>query len=553
MQPSPSCPSAYPARDFGVIPNETTDLTRPLQEALDACAARGGGRLYLEAGTYRIEGTLTLPESVALIGASEAAPSAPQGGGAVLHAFHGRGQEEGMAFITMMNDSVLRGISIFYPEQTGEHEIVPYPWCIQSGGDSNLSIIDCLLVNPYQGICCGLERNERHLIRNVNGTPLRRGLMIDRCTDVGRIENVHFWPFFKGEDRRLVREYVTEHGEAFIFARTDWESVINTFCWGYKVGYRFAESQWGVCNGSFMGIGADGCNVSVQVDNCAPYGVLITNGQFVSIFGDNPTQIRTGENFAGAVQFNNCAFWGLSRQCARIEGEGFASFNQCHFLDWRPSEPPTPGIEALGGQLTVQGCRFAKGGTAVRVGPQVRGAILSANHFAPDSQLELAPEAPTECHANLTLARAASPQAGARVVEITGPDVELEGTWVNIARRSGRSGHYYASRTRSRPASARWTLKTEPGDYTVAVWVPGTDNPKHREWIASAASYRVHHTGGVEEVAIDLYRERDEWVELGQFALDQSSRVELHSDGQGVLLADAIMAAPAVPAPSGQS
>jgi hypothetical protein len=47
------------------------------------------------------------------------------------------------------------------------------------------------------------------------------------------------------------------HGRAFVFARTDWEYVFNTFAFGYAIGYHFVASPQGSCNGNFLGIGAD--------------------------------------------------------------------------------------------------------------------------------------------------------------------------------------------------------------------------------------------------------------------------------------------------------
>ena len=45
------------------------------------------------------------------------------------------------------------------------------------------------------------------------------------------------------------------HGRAFVFARTDWEYVLNTFSFGYAIGYHFIASNEGSCNGNFLGIG----------------------------------------------------------------------------------------------------------------------------------------------------------------------------------------------------------------------------------------------------------------------------------------------------------
>jgi len=60
------------------------------------------------------------------------------------------------------------------------------------------------------------------------------------------------------------------HGEAFIFGRSDWQYTFNTFCFGYHVGYKFIQTRAGVCNGNFLGIGADDCFTALVVENSAP-------------------------------------------------------------------------------------------------------------------------------------------------------------------------------------------------------------------------------------------------------------------------------------------
>ena len=52
---------------------------------------------------------------------------------------------------------------------------------------------DCCFLNAYEAI--KLVRAARHLVRNVTGYPIWRGLFVDECYDIGRVENVHFWPF----------------------------------------------------------------------------------------------------------------------------------------------------------------------------------------------------------------------------------------------------------------------------------------------------------------------------------------------------------------------
>ena len=58
----------------------------------------------------------------------------------------------------------------------------------------NPAVLAVEMLNPYNGI--DASHNERHLIRDVQGQPLRRGVYVDSIYDIGRIENVHFNPWW---------------------------------------------------------------------------------------------------------------------------------------------------------------------------------------------------------------------------------------------------------------------------------------------------------------------------------------------------------------------
>lgn len=63
----------------------------------------------------------------------------------------------------------------------------------------------------------------------------------------------------------------TTFGRAFVFGRADWEYVLNTFAYGYAVGYHFINRPEGSTNGNFAGIGADACNnASILVEQLHP-------------------------------------------------------------------------------------------------------------------------------------------------------------------------------------------------------------------------------------------------------------------------------------------
>ncbi len=362
-------------RDFGAKGDGQTDDTAAFQGALNAAAAAGGGSVEAGVGSYLIKGHLDIPDFVTLSGVWTTPTAWSQYKGTTLLAVEGEGDESGPPFISLGASSTLKGITVFYPNQKPD-AIKPYPWCVAGRGGDNCSIVDCLLVNPYLGVDFGTRPSGRHYIRNLYGQPLRKGIFVDKCYDIGRIENVHFWPFWNGDDRAGAVRFNHDHGEAFIFGRTDWEYVLNTFMWGYKIGYRFLQTAAGATNGNFLGIGADAAETSIVVEASQPYGILITNGEFVAFLGEEPVEVRVLATNTGSVQFQNCAFWGPAHHIASLAGAGVVTFNNCHFQEWAKG---VPAIQASEGSLSVIGCTFSRESPQVELGEGVRSAVIMGN------------------------------------------------------------------------------------------------------------------------------------------------------------------------------
>ena len=173
-----------------------------------------------------------------------------------------------------------------------------------------------------------------------------------------------------------------ENGEAFVFGRTDWQYVLNTFCFGYKVGYRFLQTRSGGCNGNFLGIGADDCYTALVVDGCARFGLLITNGEFVSFHGPDPTMVVVGKGNSGSVRFVNCAFWGPCNQIARISGKGTVGFSDCTFVQWDHRKEGRAAVQVESGTVLIRGCEFQEDKPQIALEEKVR-APSSATTCSP--------------------------------------------------------------------------------------------------------------------------------------------------------------------------
>ncbi len=381
--------ASFPAanvREFGALGDGKTDETKAFQRTLDAAHKAGGGAVFAPAGRYLFNGTLMVPDGVTLQGSFHCVPShsgirdkgqaRPGDAGTAFLVLGGRGQEEGTPFLTVNTNSSVSGVTIFYPEQVADEIPVAYPWTIAMRGN-NPAAFDLELLNPYQGI--DASQNQRHNIRNITGQPLRRGILVDEIYDIGRIENVHFNPWWRMDCKAY--EWQLRNGEAFLFGRADWEYVLNTFCYGYGVGYKFFEGKTGLCNGNFLGIGADNCNRAILVEQCAPMALLIANGEFTSFTGNDPTMVEVRASNQGVVRISDSAFWGPCNQIAKISGQGTVAFSNCTFVEWG-ADGERAAIQAESGSVLVSGCEFRQSKPHIALGADVQKAVLMGNLFA---------------------------------------------------------------------------------------------------------------------------------------------------------------------------
>ena len=369
----------------GVRGDGRHDDTAALQAALNTLG-RSGGALQLPPGQYLIAGTLQIPTGVSLQGSWQAPHHAAYKKGSTLLLTHGRGNEKATPAITLQQSSAIEGFTLLWPQQKWP-DIVPYPWAIQGVGMHN-TIENITFVNAYNGIRLGhIANSELHLVRNVYGCVLRRGVFVDSTTDIGRLENVHFNPHYwnrsqhptrpsqDGKPDMKIAAYMAEHLEAFIFGRTDWQSVSNCFVFGARIGYHFIKTKEGAANAQLNGVGADYCRTGVQIDAVQHMGIQVTNSSFTPFAGAPNVGVITTAGAMGAAQFVNCNFWQTLGGAALLKSSTAVTFSDCHFR-----HGGTQGtIIAENGLLNVRGCNFAAHGNAVILREGVKAAILTGN------------------------------------------------------------------------------------------------------------------------------------------------------------------------------
>jgi hypothetical protein len=354
-----------------------TDDTAAFQKALDSAAAKGG-IVLVPAGTYLIAGSLNVPQGVTLRGVWEAPHHADIGKGSVIYATGGSGNEEGAPLISLNQSSCVRGITIFYPEQSIDN-VKPYPWTIRGKG-MHCGVVDVTLVNPYKGIDFGTNHNELHYISNVFGCPLN--------LDIGRIENVHFNPHSwgraaypnapTGEAWNKLIEYLLKNLVGFEIGKTDWEYMNNCFVIFPKIGYHFVRTPQGEPNAVLTQCGADVCQLAVRVDASQGHaGIAFSNSQLMAT-------VEVGPKNKGPVKFSNCGFWPIEStdNQAVIEGNGAVTFTSCHFSGWANKDANAAAILVKSGSVIVNGCEFlAEGKKQIELGPGTHSAAIFGCRF----------------------------------------------------------------------------------------------------------------------------------------------------------------------------
>jgi len=377
--------------DLGAVADGKTDNTAAFQAALDRAAAKGL-TVTIPAGQYRFDGVLTIPEGVALKGIAEGPIMTRLDKGTILLPCAGRDDENSPPFITMLNNSTLKGLSIYYPEQRAE-DVRPYPYTIQVRG-SRCNLVDLTLDNSYNGIDCGSVYHGQDYLHNIYLCALRRGVYIDRTTDIGRIENVHIHPtawLDLGVDFDSLHDYCVANLEGFIIGRCDWEYMVDCFVIWARVGFRFIETKGDPvghdpsANILITQSGSDVGPLAVIVEKTQYHcGIAFENCQFMD------GMLIESEN-QGPIKLTNCGFWGWAESLGGShivnKGPGTIYLTACNFnaKNWIECHwtPEIPYLKMLNGTLQMMNCRFQDNGNTplahIYLGEQVRSAVIIGN------------------------------------------------------------------------------------------------------------------------------------------------------------------------------
>lgn len=213
--------------------------------------------------------------------------------------------------------------------------------------------------------------NELHTIRDVYGTPLKAGIWMHMCTDIGRLTSIDFAPKYwlesglvEHNDAEALKKFMREQGVGIEILRSDWEYIFDCKLDGYARGIHIHADT----NAALYQIAATGGTVGLQIDSLIAAGLAVTNSRF------DGTDAGILGNGGSVAQFNNCIIGGKAKFSARLEGRLKLSFQNCTFASCTDY-----AVLARQGALNLFGCVFKTKSPHVRLEAGVERAHILGN------------------------------------------------------------------------------------------------------------------------------------------------------------------------------
>ena len=312
-------------RDYGAVGNGVADDGPAIQAAINALKFMGGGILQFGPRTYRIASPVVINDvTVTLQGAGfTEGPNEANGTwfridqiGFTPFTFSG----------TMARGSVVRDVAV------RQYHASPSATWAPTNYDYVFRVQDCLgavdfenvfLVAVNRGIWC--DNSGRMSIKCLRGQVFTRGVEVDRCYDICRLEHVHFWTFHTNDGNIVT--WQQNNQDALVFRKVDGVFLDDIFVLGARSTLRFSSSASGVttkfygsniyADFSKYGVWIDGNGVEGRIANITTQGELITAGAPVPVAGAAGIQID-GSN--ARVQIGNLRVDAAESNAIRVNG-----------------------------------------------------------------------------------------------------------------------------------------------------------------------------------------------------------------------------------------
>ena len=276
--------------------------------------------IYSRTVCRSFEKELIVPSGIELRGsnATQHIQNSEHKSGTILWCFSPEGAD-GTPFITLEENSGVRGFAVYYDEQI--KTTTPYPYTIKANG-KNCWVINTTLTNSYNGLDFASCDTSGYYVDGVNGCPVNIGINVGGSSQNGLLKNCHFNPNFS---------YVLSHNSGNVSDRlynaTAYQigdvtnsSMYGLFAYGYNNGLYFVSNgNGGAENLLLVNCSIDGSESSVRFK--AAQLVEIVNGQFVAMTSENAKHcLISEESFKGTFKLYNSNLWGPTNYIIKLCG-----------------------------------------------------------------------------------------------------------------------------------------------------------------------------------------------------------------------------------------
>ncbi|MEM7791574.1 MAG: glycosyl hydrolase family 28-related protein [Verrucomicrobiota bacterium] len=374
--------------EFGADNTGATDASIAIQAAIDAAFNEFGGIIYLPAGSYLLQNPIILRKSCTLRGDwKQPTDSDKSVAGSVLLIDHGAGSGSDPAdpaAIAFGADTAIRDLSIFYPSQSPSAPI-EYPFTLEGDGSDFIDVRNVTLVNSYRGIRMASGSASKALINSVYGSPIHRGIEMDKDTNIFRLQNANFAPEYWSESglgsatnrAAIIAGIRSSNGIAFYLGDGDGASAYTSlFADGYDIGLQtFSNSG---ASSRFFDVTLINCRIGIDIPVSKGNPYLFAAG-----FVDAEQTALKVRDAAKSCEFNSFTF--QSGNIIADQDTGNLSLVNCDFLEWGAGY----AIDSSGGKLVVAGCSFGENNRHIKLRPSSQRASVYGNTVSSGASLDV--------------------------------------------------------------------------------------------------------------------------------------------------------------------
>ena len=276
------------------------DVSAALQQALNDCAAAGGGTVFLPVGRYRLCAPLYIPQFVTLRGDRQD-PDEGTDYGTLIIADVPSTDEMTPGLITVGGSAGAVGLTVWYPDQRLER-VKPYPYTFYVVGNSDYmlqTVKDCTLLNAYRGIGVSSECekgiyqcHEMFTAENVKGTCLSEGLNTCNSADVDTVKTLYienrYWleagESYHAPEKTALDDYTRRNAYGLILGDLEWPQFADVRVSDRKVGAEFRKGIRCRFSGEFYGLQLTNCDRGLVItedavdDRGKTWGIAVCGG-----------------------------------------------------------------------------------------------------------------------------------------------------------------------------------------------------------------------------------------------------------------------------------